>query len=103
MHLIEGLTELESSAILSDIVLMRVGIRVKTEHMYPLTAELLESVEYFENLISENQELRQNHSFLVMVEWRRRIRNDKADASAGQLADVLKKANIDPHIVCLVC
>ena len=82
---------------------MRIAQRLRTEHLYPLTAGLLETVSYLETIKSDFADLREaDHAFLVMAEWRKLIRNERGDTSAAAMVKLLKDANINIHVVCQV-
>ena len=87
---------------------MRLAQRLRTKHLYPLTAGLFESVTYLEDVKADFADLRQaDHAYLVMAEWRKRTRNrsrnEDRDTTAGKMVKILKDAQIDHHLVCLVC
>ena len=82
---------------------MRLAHLVRTDDLYPLTAELLDNVKYLEDVKTDFSDLRQaEHAFLVMVEWRKRMRNKRGDTSTGRIVEILKGVGIDKHLVCLV-
>ena len=92
--------EEEQYIFLNDVVLLRIAQRLRTEHLYPLTAALLETVDYVDDVKADFADLGQaEHAFLVMAEWRRRALNQKRNLTAGQLVEVLTEAKIDHHIV----
>ena len=99
-----GLTETEGTSVLSDVMLMRIAQRVRKEQMYPLTANLLQSVDYLHTVEDDFAELRRvDHAFLIMVEWRTQLRIRRRDAAASEMVKMLKEADMDPHLVCQVC
>ena len=98
-----GLSKEEKGKYLNDVILMRLAHRVRTENLYPLTAELLDNVKYLEDVKTDFSDLRQaEHAYLVMAEWRKRTRNKRGDTSAGRIVEILKGLGIDQHLVCLV-
>ena len=98
-----GLTEEEKGKHLNDVMLMRLAHHLKAENLYPLTAELLENVKFLEDVKADFADLKQtDHACLVMVEWRKRVRNERGDTSAGRMAKILHDIKIDHHLVCLV-
>ena len=101
-----GLTKEENSTHLSDVILMRIAQRVGTEHLHPMTAGLLETVKYLDDVRANFSDLEQaDHAYLVMAEWRKRTRNKKTDrdTTAEKMVKILKEGNIYHHLVCLVC
>ena len=89
---------------LNDILLMRLAQRLKTEHLYPLTAAMLENDKYLDDVKADFADLHQSdHAYLVMAEWRKRTRNREGDTSAGEMVKLLKNLHIDHHLICLVC
>ena len=82
---------------------MKIAQRIREEHMHPLTANLVEYDAYLGTVENNFPDMtRSDHAFLVMVEWRRRLRNERKNATAEKIVEVLKAANIDHHLVCLV-
>ena len=99
-----GLTKEEERKPLSDVILMRLAQRLRTDHLYALTTRLLKYVKYLDDIKVNFPDLEQSdHAYLVMVEWIKQTRNKRGDTSAGQMVKILKNANIDHHLVCLVC
>ena len=83
---------------------MRLAHHLRTDNLYPLTAALVGSVKFLEDVQADFQDLKQaDHAYLVMVEWRKRVRNQRGDTSAGRMVTMLQGAKIDHHLVCLVC
>ena len=102
--LLAGLTETEGTTVLSDVMLMRIAQRVRKEHMHPLTANLLQYVDYLDTVEDDFAELRRaDHAFLIMVEWRKRQRIQRRDPTAGVMLQMLKDTDMDHHLVCQVC
>ena len=100
------MTKDENSTHLSDVILMRIAQRVRTEHLYPLTARLLETVKYLDDVKANFSDLEQaDHAYLIMAEWRKRTRNKKSDrnTTAEKMVKIFKEGKIDHHLVCLVC
>ena len=84
---------------------MRLAQRLGTEHLYPLTACLLETVKYLDDVKANFADLTQSdHVYLVMAEWRKRTRNRERDmfTPASKMVRVLEEAKIDHHLLCLV-
>ena len=83
---------------------MRIAQRVRKEHMHPLTANLLQSVDYLYTVEDDFAELRRtDHAFLIMVEWRTQLRIQRRDATADEMVKMLKEADMEHHLVCQVC
>ena len=100
----KGLTEEEKCKQLTDVILMRLAYRLRTQNIYPLTKALVESIKFLEDVQADFADLKQaHHAYLVMVEWRKRVCNERGDTSAGRMVTILQDAKIDNHLVCLVC
>ena len=100
-----GLTLEENSTHLSDVILMRIAQRLRTEHLYPLTAGLLSTVKYLDYVKANFADLdHADHAYLVMTEWRKQTKNQRTDrdTTAEKLVKILEEGNIDHHLVCLV-
>ena len=106
---ITGLTEEEKCKQLSDVILIRLAQRLRKEYLYPLTACLFKTVKYLEDVQDDFPDLLQSdRTYLVMAEWRKQMSNrqqkdDMKETTAGRIAEILKDADIDHHLVCLVC
>ena len=71
--------------------------------MHPMTAQLIQSVDFLYTVEKDYSEMRRaDQAFLVMVEWRKRLRYQRIDACAGEMANNLKEADINKHIMCRV-
>ena len=88
---------------LTDAILMRVARRVRPNSLYPLAANLLVNVDYLEDIKADFAEMKTAEIILLnMVEWKRRLVNERGDVSTRTLIKVIKESEIDEHIMCQV-
>ena len=83
---------------------MRVAQRVGPDSLYPFAANLLENVDYLKETKADFAEMKTSEIVLLnLVEWKRRVINERGDVSAGALVKIIREAEIDEHIMCQVC
>ena len=98
------MTKDEITINLNDAILMRVAQRVRPDFLYPLAANLLDNVEYLEHTKADFAEMKTSETVLLnLVEWKRRVVNERGDISAEALVKIIRDAGLDEHIMCQVC